>query len=104
MGKTDSHSSMKETGVKLDSKTPLLNFEKPENSTEPQKEPWSQPEKGYKWYDRSTFKPGSYGSTQSGSDNNDNGNNHHGSDNEKVGDAQFLCQRTLNLIIRSKLR
>lgn len=37
MGKTDSHSSMKETGVKLDSKTPLLNFEKPENSTEPQK-------------------------------------------------------------------
>ncbi len=95
MGKTDSHSSMKETGVKLDSKTPLLNFEKPENSTEPQKEPWSQPEKGYKWYDRSTFKPGSYGSTQSGSDNNDNGNNNHGSDNEKVGDAQFLLPKDI---------
>ena len=36
---------MKDTGVKIDNKTPLLNFEKPENSTEPQHEPWSQPEK-----------------------------------------------------------
>ena len=27
-------------GIKLDNKTPLLNFEQPENSIEPQKEPW----------------------------------------------------------------
>lgn len=91
LGKSDSHESMKDTGVNIDNKTPLLNFEKPENSTEPQHEPWSQPEKGYKWYDRSTFKPGSYGSSQSGSDNNDesssndNSNSHH----DQTGNAEF---------------
>ena len=47
--------------------------------------------KGYKWYDRSTFKPGSYGSSQSGSDNNDesssndNSNSHH----DQTGNAEF---------------
>lgn len=52
----ESQSSMKDMGIKLDNKTPLLNFEQPENSIEPQKEPWTNPIEGYKWYDRSTFK------------------------------------------------
>ncbi len=33
----ESQSSMKDMGIKLDHKTPLLNFEQPENSIEPQK-------------------------------------------------------------------
>ena len=33
----ESQSSMKDMGIKLDNKTPLLNFEQPENSIEPQK-------------------------------------------------------------------
>ena len=49
----------------------LHDFEQPQNSTEPQKEPWSQPPEGYHWYDRSTFAPGSYGSTKSTKDDGD---------------------------------
>lgn len=45
----------------LDEATVLHAFEAPEASTEPQSEPWSAPAAGYKWWDRSTFKPGSYG-------------------------------------------
>nr|WP_237167730.1 chitinase N-terminal domain-containing protein [Paenibacillus yonginensis] len=48
-------------GLALDQPTTLLPFEEPSLSTEPQPEPWSAPNAGYKWYDRSTFKPGSYG-------------------------------------------
>lgn len=48
----------------LDQPTPLLDFEDPSASTEPQKEPWADPDPGYKWWDPSTFKPGSYGSTE----------------------------------------
>ncbi|WIV21059.1 chitinase N-terminal domain-containing protein [Paenibacillus polygoni] len=50
-------------GLALDQPTPLLPFEVPAASTEPQSEPWSQPAAGYKWWDSSTFKAGSYGST-----------------------------------------
>lgn len=49
------------SGLTLDQPTPLLAFEQPALSTEPQPEPWAAPDAGYKWYDRSTFKPGSYG-------------------------------------------
>jgi hypothetical protein len=49
-------------GLQLDQPTALLSMETPANSTEPQAEPWSTPVAGYKWYDSSTFKPGSYGS------------------------------------------
>ncbi|WP_234414299.1 DUF6359 domain-containing protein [Paenibacillus sp. CAA11] len=49
-------------GLSLDTPTALLSSEEPAASTEPQKEPWAQPAPGYKWYDPSTFKPGSYGS------------------------------------------
>lgn len=48
-------------GLSLDQPTALLPFETPQLSTEPQPEPWAAPDPGYKWYDRSTFKPGSFG-------------------------------------------
>jgi DNA/RNA endonuclease YhcR with UshA esterase domain len=51
-------------GLQLDQPTQLLAFENPAQSTEPQPEPWAAPDPGYKWYDPTTFKPGSYGSTQ----------------------------------------
>lgn len=49
------------SGLQLDNATALLPFEQPAASTEPQAEPWAAPAAGYKWYDRSTFKAGSYG-------------------------------------------
>ncbi|SET24490.1 chitinase N-terminal domain-containing protein [Paenibacillus sp. NFR01] len=49
------------SGLTLDQPTALLSFEDPALSTEPQPEPWAEPNAGYKWYDRSTFKAGSYG-------------------------------------------
>ncbi|MBD7969145.1 DUF5689 domain-containing protein [Paenibacillus gallinarum] len=50
-------------GLALDQPTAVLPFEVPAASTEPQSEPWSQPAAGYKWWDPSTFKAGSYGSS-----------------------------------------
>ncbi|MFB6466437.1 DUF5689 domain-containing protein [Cytobacillus sp. Hz8] len=52
------------TGLQLSEKTVLHDFEVPQNSTEPQSEPWSSPTSGYTWYDSSTFAAGSYGSTK----------------------------------------
>lgn len=49
------------SGLTLDQPTKLLPFEEPALSTEPQPEPWAAPNAGYKWYDRSTFKAGSFG-------------------------------------------
>ncbi|MEF2967721.1 endonuclease [Paenibacillus sp. M1] len=51
-------------GLQLDEETELFAFEAPEASTEPQEEPWSAPAAGYKWWDSSTFKAGSYGGTE----------------------------------------
>ncbi|AZK45077.1 DUF6359 domain-containing protein [Paenibacillus lentus] len=51
-------------GLVLDTPTALHAHEIPSASTEPAPEPWSVPAAGYKWYDPSTFKPGSYGSSQ----------------------------------------
>ncbi|RUS45171.1 endonuclease [Cohnella sp. AR92] len=48
-------------GLQLDQPTALYSYEQPAYSTEPQAEPWAAPNAGYLWYDRSTFKPGSYG-------------------------------------------
>lgn len=80
-GKVDNATSLKKSGIKLDQPTPTLAFETPQNSTEPQKEPWSQPEQGYKWYDRSTFAPGSYGATKTTNNQNDNSNATHNNNN-----------------------
>lgn len=45
----------------LDKPTKVLNFEVPEQSKEPKREPWGTPGHNYKWYDPSTFEPGSFG-------------------------------------------
>ncbi|MFC5450939.1 OmpL47-type beta-barrel domain-containing protein [Paenibacillus aestuarii] len=62
LAKKESYTSLSQvSGLQLDEPTALLPFEDPAASTEPQPEPWAAPDAGYKWYDRSTFKPGSYG-------------------------------------------
>lgn len=62
LAKKESYTSLAEIGgLQLDQPTALLPFEEPAASTEPQAEPWAAPNAGYKWYDRSTFKPGSFG-------------------------------------------
>ncbi len=48
-------------GLQLDQPTALASFEQPSQSAEPKAEPWAAPPAGYKWYDPSTFKAGSYG-------------------------------------------
>jgi DNA/RNA endonuclease YhcR with UshA esterase domain len=60
--KKESYTSLDQvSGLQLDAPTPLLPMEEPSASTEPQPEPWAPPAAGYKWYDSTTFKPGSYG-------------------------------------------
>ncbi|MBB6671910.1 DUF6359 domain-containing protein [Cohnella nanjingensis] len=61
----ESYTSLNQVaGLQLDQPTQLLASETPALSTEPQPEPWAPPNAGYKWYDPSTFRSGSYGSTQ----------------------------------------
>jgi hypothetical protein len=50
-------------GEVLDTPTTLLAMEDPAASTEPQAEPWAAPDAGYKWWDSTTFKTGSYGAS-----------------------------------------
>ncbi|MFP3885009.1 endonuclease [Priestia filamentosa] len=64
LAKEESYTSFEEKGIPLDEPSPMLETEEPANSKEPQAEPWSQPAKGYKWYDASTFASGSYGSSE----------------------------------------
>ncbi|MNZ46886.1 Endonuclease YhcR precursor [compost metagenome] len=60
----ESYTSLSEVpGLQLDTATVLGTDEQPANTTEPQPEPWAAPAAGYKWYDPTTFKPGSYGSS-----------------------------------------
>ena len=60
----ESYTSLNQvSGLQLDQPTTLHTFEAPAASTEPQAEPWSAPAAGYKWWDPSTFKAGSYGSS-----------------------------------------
>jgi len=61
----ESYSGFANAGIPLDSVTALYSYETPANSTEPKPEPWAAPASGYKWYDPSTFKAGSYGYTAS---------------------------------------
>lgn len=64
LSEDESYSNFTEVeGLELDEPTKLLPFEEPAASTEPQSEPWATPAAGYKWWDSSTFKAGSYGST-----------------------------------------
>ncbi|GIP29771.1 hypothetical protein J23TS9_49010 [Paenibacillus sp. J23TS9] len=64
----EDYTTFENKGITLDSPTPLLGtLEDPATSAEiPGTEPWTTPAAGYKWYDPSTYKAGSYGSGQSG--------------------------------------
>ncbi|WP_022795230.1 endonuclease yhcR [Marinococcus halotolerans] len=64
LAEQESYTSLNETNVSLDEPSPLLDKEKPQESTQPEPEPWSQPADGYLWYDPDTFAPGSYGSDE----------------------------------------
>ncbi|SFT05556.1 hypothetical protein SAMN05444972_1234 [Marininema halotolerans] len=67
LGKKESYTSFDQVdGLELDNATPLIDIEDPSTSTEPKSEPWATPAEGYKWWDPSTFKGGSY----TGSDSN----------------------------------
>ncbi|MCF3942819.1 endonuclease [Oceanobacillus alkalisoli] len=63
LAEDESYESFAEAGIPLDERSPLLDKEIPENSTEPQAEPWSKPLESYDWFDPSTFAPGSFGSS-----------------------------------------
>ncbi|WP_163855344.1 DNA-binding protein [Paenibacillus elgii] len=62
LSKKESYTQLNQVpNLQLDQPTALLPFEDPASSTEPKPEPWAAPAAGYKWWDRSTFKSGSYG-------------------------------------------
>lgn len=62
LSKKESYTKLSDvSGLQLDQPTALLSFEEPAASTEPQAEPWAAPAAGYKWWDPTTFKAGSYG-------------------------------------------
>ncbi|WP_397386309.1 DUF6359 domain-containing protein [Paenibacillus sp. VCA1] len=64
----EDYETFENQGITLDEPTPLLGaLEEPATSAEiPGTEPWNTPAAGYKWYDPTTYKPGSYGSSGSG--------------------------------------
>lgn len=64
LAEQESYTNFAEAGIPLDEPSPLLEMELPEKTTEPQAEPWRQPQGDYRWYDRSTFAAGSFGSGQ----------------------------------------
>lgn len=64
LAEKEDYPNFEEANIPLDEPSPILDMEIPEKSTEPQPEPWAPPTPGYKWYDPSTFAPGSYGSTK----------------------------------------
>ncbi|WP_374110671.1 Ig domain protein group 2 domain protein [Neobacillus cucumis] len=67
LAKQESYTALSQvSGLQLDQPTTLLSMENPQESTEPVTEPWAAPATGYKWYDSSTFKSGSYGYGSSG--------------------------------------
>lgn len=64
----EDYETFENQGIALDEPTPLLGaLEEPAASAEiPGTEPWTTPAAGYKWYDPTTYKAGSYGSGESG--------------------------------------
>lgn len=62
LNKKEADKDLASMDTSREDKTPLLNFEEPNRSSEPEREPWGTPKRGYKWYDRSSFASGSYGS------------------------------------------
>lgn len=62
LGTQENYTSFNQVpGLTLSPQTQLLSIENPATSTEPQAEPWSAPTAGYKWWDRATFRIGSFG-------------------------------------------
>lgn len=64
LSEKESYKTFSEKDVKLSKVTELHDYEQPEKTTEPQKEPWAAPQVNYKWFDSKTFAPGSFGSTE----------------------------------------
>ncbi|KRL62948.1 SLAP domain-containing protein [Lactobacillus psittaci] len=62
LSKQENYTSFSEAKIALSEKTKLNDNESPDKTTEPEPEPWSSSKAGYKWWDSSTFAPGSYGS------------------------------------------
>ena len=64
LAEKETYESFAEVDIPLDEPSPLLDKEIPENTTEPEPEPWSTPLPTYHWFDPATFAPGSFGSTE----------------------------------------
>ncbi|ENH98137.1 endonuclease yhcR [Gracilibacillus halophilus YIM-C55.5] len=64
LAQQEDYQTFEQTDITLDEVSPMLDKEIPENTTQPEDEPWTEPSQGYDWYDMSTFAPGSYGSEQ----------------------------------------
>lgn len=61
----ENYQAFSEADIPLDEPSPILDMETPENSSEPEREPWREPAEGYLWYDQSTFADGAFGSDAS---------------------------------------
>ncbi|MFD2705717.1 endonuclease [Salibacterium lacus] len=64
LAEQEDYQTFSETNITLDNPSPLLSKEIPEQSEQPEPEPWSQPDSGYEWYDQSTFANGAYGAEE----------------------------------------
>ncbi|MGY4688826.1 endonuclease [Salibacterium sp. K-3] len=64
LAEQEDYQTFNETNITLDDPSPLLSKEIPEQSEQPEPEPWSQPDPGYEWYDPSTFANGAYGAEE----------------------------------------
>lgn len=64
LAEQESYETFTNADIPLDEPSPILDKEIPENTTEPQHEPWSTPLDTYHWFDSVTFAPGSFGSTE----------------------------------------
>ncbi|WP_152657533.1 DNA-binding protein [Oceanobacillus sp. CFH 90083] len=62
LAEQEDYQTFSEIDLPLDDSSPILPMETPEQSTEPETEPWRNPAQGYLWYDQSTFADGSFGS------------------------------------------
>lgn len=84
LAEQESYTSLASTGITLDTATELHAYEEPDSSVEPQTEPWATPVEGYKWYDSTTFKSGSYGYIANEDDNEEEPTYRFGIPNEIV--------------------
>ncbi|OPF88669.1 hypothetical protein BW731_11085 [Vagococcus martis] len=62
LAEKETYKNFTQSDIVLSEMTKIHDYEQPEKTTEPQNEPWAAPQAGYKWFDSSTFAPGSFGS------------------------------------------